>query len=385
MNPNFRTAVSFGARFGEGGVGTGGWKIVAGLREIVPLKQVLCTGLGPNVDIAGAQLTPLRIPLVNTLARWTPLRFWEGGLLSYQNNVFDLLASRALQPCDLFWGWADQALFTLRRAKRWGAQTILHAPNAHIRTMGRLLREEYRRFGLRATPVTALQRWKTEREYAEADWVRAQSTFVRDTLVAEGVPAKKVALLHPWADLEQFRPAPKEDRVFRILTVGLLSLLKGVQYLLPAFQQLNLPQAELLLQGGIPNRFMKKFLALYLALPSIRQQSGPSADVYPQCSVCVMASIEDGFSHVVPEAMACARPVIVTENVGAKDLVRDGVDGFIVPVRNVEALKEKILFFYEHPQAAEEMGRNAYERVREFGLEYHVEKLRRILASMQEV
>jgi len=363
-------------------VGTGGWKILEGLQRVTPVCQVLCAGADSGQNLNVAKITPVRVPLMGPLARYSLLRFWEGGLLSYQNNAFDFLASRALQPCDLFWGWADMALFTLRRARRFGAQTILHAPNAHVRTMARLLKEEYRHFGQRATPITALQVWKTEREYAEVDWVRAQSTLVRDTLIAEGVPAEKVFLLPPWADLERFRPTPKKDRVFRVLTVGLLSLRKGVQYLLPAFQQLHLPQAELLLQGGIPNRFMKKFLAPYLESPSIRQQSGPSAEVYPQCSVCVMASIEDGFSHVVPEAMACARPVIVTENVGAKDLVRDGVDGFIVPIRDVAALQEKILYLYEHPAVAEEMGRNAYERVQEFSLERYVEKLREVLAQV---
>jgi len=66
---------------------------------------------------------------------------------------------------------------------------------------------------------------------------------------------------------------------------------------------------------------------------------------------------------VVLEAMAVGLPVICSTNVGAKDVVREGIDGFIVPIRDTEALKEKIIFLYEHPQLCKEMGEAARENV----------------------
>jgi glycosyltransferase involved in cell wall biosynthesis len=62
--------------------------------------------------------------------------------------------------------------------------------------------------------------------------------------------------------------------------------------------------------------------------------------------------------------MACRLPVICTTNTGGDDIVRDEQDGFIVPIRDVEALKEKILFFYENPEACVEMGSAAQQRVK---------------------
>jgi glycosyltransferase involved in cell wall biosynthesis len=62
--------------------------------------------------------------------------------------------------------------------------------------------------------------------------------------------------------------------------------------------------------------------------------------------------------------MACGLPVIHTTNTGGEDIVRNGIDGFCVPIRDVEALKEKILFFYENPESLVEMGKNALKQAR---------------------
>jgi glycosyltransferase involved in cell wall biosynthesis len=67
---------------------------------------------------------------------------------------------------------------------------------------------------------------------------------------------------------------------------------------------------------------------------------------------------------VIPQAMACGLPVIHTTNTGGGDIVRDGIDGFCIPIRDVEAIKEKILFFYEHSEERDEMGGNALEQAR---------------------
>ena len=66
---------------------------------------------------------------------------------------------------------------------------------------------------------------------------------------------------------------------------------------------------------------------------------------------------------VLLQAMACGLPVIATTNTGALDVVREGVDGFIVPIRSVEAIKEKILWCYEHREEAREMGLAGHQRV----------------------
>ena len=66
---------------------------------------------------------------------------------------------------------------------------------------------------------------------------------------------------------------------------------------------------------------------------------------------------------VQPQAMACGLPLICTSNTGGEDLIENGVEGFIIPMRNVEALKERINFLYRNQDACREMGQAAKRRM----------------------
>jgi glycosyltransferase involved in cell wall biosynthesis len=83
-----------------------------------------------------------------------------------------------------------------------------------------------------------------------------------------------------------------------------------------------------------------------------------------QGSVFCPASVEEGLAMVQPMAMTCGLPVVCTTNTRGEDIVRDGQDGFVIPIQGVSALKEKILYFYENRDACVEMGRSTMERVR---------------------
>jgi glycosyltransferase involved in cell wall biosynthesis len=103
---------------------------------------------------------------------------------------------------------------------------------------------------------------------------------------------------------------------------------------------------------------------------------------YSNASVFVLPSLADSFSLVVLEAMACGLPVIVSAHTGSKEVLTEGLDGFIVPIRDVEALKEKILYFYRHPDAREEMGEAALCRVQELTWDLYGERAVEIYRSI---
>jgi starch synthase len=67
---------------------------------------------------------------------------------------------------------------------------------------------------------------------------------------------------------------------------------------------------------------------------------------------------------VVPQAMACGLPVIVSENVGARDLVQEGVNGFIVPIRSPHVIAERLRFLFANRDVATRMGKAARDTVR---------------------
>jgi glycosyltransferase involved in cell wall biosynthesis len=85
--------------------------------------------------------------------------------------------------------------------------------------------------------------------------------------------------------------------------------------------------------------------------------------VYDSCSVYVQPSVTEGFGIPV---LAHARAVIVTDGVGASDLVDDGVNGFIVPIRDSKAIADKIQYFIDHPSAISMMGEMARETAKKY-------------------
>jgi len=295
--------------------------------------------------------------------------------LSYYfgDNLYDWLARRYAGDGDIFHFFNHQGLYSLRVAKRRGAITIVERSSAHPTYQHELLAEEYTRYGLRYPSVYRLLHDKHLVEYGEADYIMVASEFVRRTMVEAGVPSEKLVRVHLGFDPARFRPGEKRDDVFRVMYAGRITLQKGVQYLLQAFSQLDIPRSELVLTGEIEpdaQAFVPKYEGLFRHLRFV-----PQAELvhqYQQASVFVLPSLQDGFGMVVYEAAACGLPIIVTENVGAT--IRDGQDGFVVPIRDAEALARKLTYLYEHPQERIAMGREARDFVQQFTWEnYHRE------------
>jgi glycosyltransferase involved in cell wall biosynthesis len=183
-----------------------------------------------------------------------------------------------------------------------------------------------------------------------------------------GVPETKLRKVSYGVDLNLFRSARKRDETFRVLYVGALSLRKGIPHLLEALAGLDLPNFELCLIGSVPSEIrplLAKYENEFRYLGVI-----PRADLYKyysQSSVLVIPSVEEGLALVQAQAMACGLPIIATINTGAEDLFTDGAEGFIVPIRNPEAIREKVLYLYENPDLRDRMAAAALSRVRALG------------------
>jgi glycosyltransferase involved in cell wall biosynthesis len=90
----------------------------------------------------------------------------------------------------------------------------------------------------------------------------------------------------------------------------------------------------------------------------------------------VFPSVNEGLARVLFEAMSSGLPVVATERSGAEDCIAQGIEGNVVPARNVEALAEALLWHYKNPQASATMGRAARSRIeREFTLPHYVERV----------
>lgn len=81
------------------------------------------------------------------------------------------------------------------------------------------------------------------------------------------------------------------------------------------------------------------------------------------CDLYIQPSISEGLGRSVIEAMCLRKPVVVTENGGAKELVKEGISGFVVPVKSALAIAETIAKCYENRDKLPAMGEKARERI----------------------
>ena len=284
------------------------------------------------------------------------------------HEVFDRLAVRVLKSADIVVGGSSVFLRTMCLAKEKGAATIVEHGSSHIVCQNQILNEEYDKLGVKIHPFMIPHPKIIEkelREYEESDYISVPSLFVKKTFIDKGIPERKIIHVPYGVNLSSFRQVPKKDDVFRVVFAGGMTVRKGIHYLLQAFSELNLPNSELVLAGGLSDEikpFFKKYEGKFRYLGRL-----PQAELYKfysSGSVFVMMSIEEGLAMVIPQAMACGLPVIATVNTGAEDIIRDGKDGYIIPIRDIGKLKEKLVFLYENKDACETIGASSKERVK---------------------
>jgi alpha-maltose-1-phosphate synthase len=285
------------------------------------------------------------------------------------NTSFDNWVARSLESCDVYHcisGSGVRAHETARR--RFGALTICDRASTHMLYQQELLRQEFDSLGVafHATDPRGIDRELTEYEFC--DLIMVPSQFVLQTFVQHGVPASKLRVLPFGVDLGIFHPRAPRDNTFRVLFVGQIGIRKGIPYLLKALAPLKLPRFELALAGSVLPEIrpiLERYEGRFRYLGVIPH--GRLGEVYSSASIFALASIEEGLAYVQGEAMACGLPVIATTNTGAPDLFTDGVEGFIVPIRDPEAIREKILLLYNNPELREQMSRAALQRVKAIG------------------
>ena len=284
-------------------------------------------------------------------------------------NTFDRWMVSNLKPCEVFHCLSSFGLWSHRVAKnKFQSLTICDRASSHILHQDETLAEEYSRWGCDYIPIDRRIVDRELQEYEECDHILVPSNFVYRSFLKKGISEQKIIKIPFGVDLSMFRPVAKADKVFRVIYVGALSLRKGIQYLLEAIGSINLPNIELWLIGAISlevRPWLAKYEERFRYFGIIPRNE--LYKYYSQGSVLVLASIEEGLAYVQAQAMACGLPVIATTNTGAEDLFSDGVEGFIVPIRDVKAIQEKIVFLYENPQVRDQMAAAALNRVRKLG------------------
>jgi len=287
------------------------------------------------------------------------------------NDQFDRWIAKHLPEFgNLIIAYESAALYGFRRAQELGIPRILYQPIGAAEYALEVLANEAQRFPQFAStlrynwfPPKELERRKEERQLADA--IFCASSFTCRTLVEQGVPANKIVVEPYGVDQSLFKPSCHKYTKFSLVWAGSFTQTKGIIYLLEAMVRRPVPDMELVLVGypfgsvdpvlGYDDRVHVRRLGHVTRLQL--------AEIMPRCHVHVFPTILDGFGRNIIETMACGLPVITTPNCAGPDLIEDGVSGFIVPIRDVDAICERLRWIYSHPDEAIQMGERGRLRI----------------------
>jgi len=215
--------------------------------------------------------------------------------------------------------------------------------------------------------------------------VHCVSDAIKQEALNLGLDPSKAWVIRPAVDPDFFCPPAskhREDGAFHIVTTGALIWRKGYEYALLAMRRL--------VDSGLDVRFeiigsgpeqqrvlytmddlgLKEHVHLLGQLPPERVR-----DHLQQADVFLLASLSEGIANAALEAMACGLPVVTTDCGGMREAVTDGVEGFVVPVRDPAAMAEALRKLALDEDLRTTMGERARERIlREFTLEQQTEQ-----------
>ncbi len=360
-----------GATLAGGGFGTTAYHGARALERHGMLQRVLCSAARP-AEIPAARIKTFG--LVDRALRKLATYDRSNWLAHLHTVLFDRWAAHQLEPADALLAWYKCGLTSMRRARAMGMVNIGQWGSVHPRYQYESMAQECARWGVtRRMPRAVLERALAE--IAQADWLICASPYARDSFCRLGVAEQKLIAIENGVDAVHFRPAPAAPpRPFRAVFVGQVGFRKGVPYLLQAWQQLGWRDAELWLAGSIDAE-IRPLLARFKDLPGVRFL-GHVADpltVYQSADVSVFPSLQEGSAKVTFEALACGLPLVTTAESGA--VVRDGVEGVLVPPRDAAAVAAGLDRLRGDVRWRRELGAAARARAEAYSWTRHGESL----------
>ena len=357
-----------------------------------PVADQLARRSFSDVPLTLQHSYPLRELLRLSRLRLPGLRRHEDGPLSIDAvyRSFDRhLAARLPRMSGLqaVYAYEDGALHTFRAARRHSITTLYDLPIGYWRAAQQIFAEERELQPSWACTLTGLKDSsaklaRKDEELQLADQVIVASAFVRSTLLKHHVCSAPVAVVpygatSPLAQL----PAITSGGPLKVLYVGSLGQRKGLSYALQAIELLG-QQVNLTLIGmptsqhcpPLEDALQRHRHIASLPHPQILEQMR-------QHDVLLFPTLFDGFGLVITEALSQGLPVIATAHSGAPECIRDGVEGFIVPIRDSQAIAERLQQLADNRDQLAVMGQACLLRAAELSWAGYEQELCRVVGQ----
>lgn len=285
----------------------------------------------------------------------------ETGWASVDSVYHDLdraVARRLREPgciAHAVYAYEDGALETFRAAKDTGRTRIYDLPIAYWRTLRQLLEEEAERLPEWAPTMEGLRdsaekHARKDAEIGLADHIVVASSFTRKSLLDHFGPMQVHVTPYGCPPLAPRGIAKRANgAALELFYAGHLSQRKGIADLIAALRILEIDW-RLTLAGPRPDKAPSALDALLADPRCTWLGTVPHATLLErmaQAHLFVFPSIVEGFGMVITEAMASGLPVITTPHTAGPDILDEGTDGFIVPIRSPDSIAERITFLAE--------------------------------------
>jgi glycosyltransferase involved in cell wall biosynthesis len=372
-----------------------------------PLNSVLPSSLSRELGrraFPQARPSQVRVHPCLEMARLLAIRFGLSGLVKHEVGRFSVdaiyrsldrrVATRLKRKpkVSAVYAYEDGAVESFRAAQDLGIKTIYELPIGHWRSYRELMELEAAlqpdwAMTLPGISDSAEKRNRKDEELARASRILVPSHYVRETLRGAGTLTAQITVVPygaPTVKIPVQGSSRPLVRKLRVIFIGSLSQRKGVSYLLDAIEKLG-SAVELTLIGRRVGecRPLDSALKVHRWIPSLSHTE--VLQELQHHDVMAFPSLFEGCALVVLEAMACGVPVITTPNGAAPDIIHDGQDGFIVPIRDSEALAEKLELLSNDRALLASMGHAALHTATQHSWQLYRERLaemvRRTLAD----
>lgn len=253
-------------------------------------------------------------------------------------------------------------LFSNTQAKKYW-----YKPTMHYRAFIDLFNEESTLWKQPANSRIYISKLKRFNNTLEAtDVLITNSSHAKESFLFYDFPEEKIRTVHLGVNIPSNSHNNKTDEIFNVLFVADTTLLKGLQYLIQAAQLLNPNQYEFHIVGNV-DLLTKKVLG-QLSIPDniVFHGHKPAQPFLEKADVFFLPSLTEGSSRAVYEAAAHGLPCIVTDRCGSDHFIKDNESGFIVPIRDTQAIAEKLEYLRNNPDKRIAMGKKARENVSQF-------------------
>jgi len=292
---------------------------------------------------------------------------------------------------DIFWGFQGSCLESLKAARAAGKFAVLELATVHSPMAIRVLQLEAERHPEWADTISNYHfpdwyRERLEEEPHTADLCVVASPYTRESLLDVGVPDEKIRLLPLGAQLDRFIPFDRDysEPKLKVLFVGGVGQRKGIKYLLEAVKQLGTDMVELTIAGPAAANLkaLQQYDGYYNYIGRVDQTDLVS--VMHDHHVMVLPSVLEGFGLVIPEAMATGLPVISSTHSAAPEIIRDGVDGYVLEPDDIDGLSSRLSTLADNRDLCRTMSQSAITRSQDYSWERHEERLKTIVTEIAD-